>query len=470
MRTFIPDYTIMIVDLLKPEFDELIEKKDWVALKDVLNDVPAVDVAELLEGLENEVAAVIFRLLKKDKAADVFSYLSSAKDVELLDLFTAQQLSEVMSNLEPDERVALLEELPGHLTQRVMNSMRFDDRTLVQKLLGYPPESIGRLMTPRYVRVKKDWSIQESMDHIREFGHSVETVNVIYVVDADEKLIDDLRLNQLILADREASISTLMDDSFEALSAFDDREEAVKMLSKYDRVAMPVVNSDGILIGIVTVDDVLDVAEEETTEDMQKMAGMDALDDYYSQSSVFDIVKKRLWWLIVLFVGQILTAITMGEYEEVLQKVVALSFFIPLIISSGGNSGSQAATLIIRALATDDIKSDDWKRVFTRELSSGLLLGILIGILGFITLLSWDLIAGTALTKGVILTALVVGLSLFSIVLFGNIVGAMLPFILEKLNLDPAVSSAPFVATVVDVTGIIIYFTIAILLLSGTLL
>jgi magnesium transporter len=251
----------MIVDLLKPEFDELIEKKDWVALKDVLNDVPAVDVAELLEGLENEVAAVIFRLLKKDKAADVLSYLSSAKDVELLDLFTAQQLSEVMSNLEPDERVALLEELPGHLTQRVMNSMRFDDRTLVQKLLGYPPESIGRLMTPRYVRVKKDWSIQESMDHIREFGHSVETVNVIYVVDADEKLIDDLRLNQLILADREASISTLMDDSFEALSAFDDREEAVKMLSKYDRVAMPVVNSDGILIGIVTVDDVLDVAE-----------------------------------------------------------------------------------------------------------------------------------------------------------------------------------------------------------------
>lgn len=460
----------MIVDLLKPEFDELIEEKDWVALKDVLNDVPAVDVAELLEGLENEVAAVIFRLLKKNKAADVFSYLSSGKGVELLDMFTAQQLSEVMSNLEPDERVALLEELPGHLTQRVMNSMRFDDRTQVQKLLGYPPESVGRLMTPRYVRVKKDWSIGKSMEHIREFGHSVETVNVIYVVDADEHLIDDLRLNQLILADPEATISTLMDESYEALSAFDDQEEAVKMLSKYDRVAMPVINSDGVLVGIVTVDDILDVAEEETTEDMQLMAGMDALDDYYSQTSIFDTVKKRLWWLIILFVGQILTAIAMGGYEEVLQKVVALSFFVPLIISSGGNSGSQAATLIIRALATDDIKPDDWKKVFSREFVSGLSLGSLIGLLGVVTLISWDLIGGAVLSMEVILTALVVGLSLFSIVLLGNIVGAMLPFLLSKLNLDPAVSSAPFVATVVDVSGIIIYFSIAILLLSGTLL
>jgi magnesium transporter len=460
----------MIVDLLKPEFDELIREKDWVSLKDILNDVPAVDVAELLEGLENEVAAVIFRLLKKDKAADVFSYLSAARGADLLDLFTAQQLSEVMSNLEPDERVSLLEELPGHLTQRVMNSMRFDDRTLVQKLLGYPDESIGRLMTPRYVKVRQDWSIDKVMKNIRKFGHSAETVNVIYVVDANERLIDDLRLNQLILADPEATISTLMDESFEALSAFDDQEEAVRMLSKYDRVAMPVVNSDGILVGIVTVDDVLDVAEEETTEDMQKMAGMDALDKYYSQTSIFTTVKKRLTWLMVLFVGQILTAITMGGYEHVLQKVVALSFFVPLIISSGGNSGSQAATLIIRALATDDIKSDDWKMVLSREVSSGFMLGLLLGILGFVTLVCWDLIGGAALSRAVILTALVVGLSLFSIVILGNVIGAMLPFILEKLNLDPAVSSAPFVATVVDVSGIIIYFTIAVLILSGTLL
>lgn len=460
----------MIVHLLKPEFEELIRAKDWVTLKEVLNDVPAVDVSELLEELDNEVAVVIFRLLKKEKAADVFSYLSTTKGAELLDMFTAQQLSDVMSNLEPDERVALMEELPGHLTQRVLNSMEKDDRKLVQKLLGYPEESVGRLMTPRYVKVKKDWTIQKSMEHIRRFGHSVETVNVIYVVDEKEKLIDDLRLNQLILADPDALIASLMDESFEALSAFDDQEEAVKMLSKYDRVAMPVVDSGGILVGIVTVDDVIDVAEEETTEDMQLMAGMDALDDYYSQTSIFEMVKKRIGWLIVLFVGQILTAITMGEYEHVVEQVVFLSFFVPLIISSGGNSGSQAATLIIRALATDDIKYTDWKKVFGRELTSGLLLGSFLGVLGFVTLMFWGYIVGDPIDLQLIMTALVVGISLLLIVLLGNFIGAMLPFMLSKLGLDPAVTSAPFVATVVDVSGIIIYFSLAALLLSGIIL
>lgn len=460
----------MIVDLLKPEFDELIEEKDWVALKDILNDVPAVDVAELLEGLENEVAAVIFRLLKKDKAADVFSYLSTGKGAEMLDLFTAQQLSEVMSNLEPDERVALLEELPGHLTQRVMNSMRFDDRTQVQKLLGYPPESIGRLMTPRYVRVKKDWSIQKSMHHIREFGHSVETVNVIYVVDSNEKLIDDLRLNQLILADPDASISTLMDESFEALSAFDDQEEAVKMLGKYDRVAMPVVNSDGILVGIVTVDDVIDVAEEETTEDMQLMAGMDALDDYYSQTTIVQMVQKRIGWLAVLFVGQLLTTTVLGEYESVIANAVFLTLFIPMIISSGGNSGSQAATLIIRALSTDDINRNDWFEILRRELFSGLLLGLLMAVIGFIIILLWGYLRVDAFTQELVLSAAVVALSLIGVILWGNLSGAMLPFILSKFGLDPAVTSAPFVSTLSDVMGIFIYFTIAISLLQGIIL
>ncbi|MDX1639009.1 MAG: magnesium transporter [Balneolaceae bacterium] len=460
----------MIVDLLKPEFDELIKNKDWVALKDILNDVPAVDVAELLEELEAEVAIVIFRLLKKQKAADVFTYLSSQKGVELLEVFTAQQLSEVMSNLEPDERVALMEELPGHLTQRVMNSMKTDDRKLVQKLLGYPDESVGRLMTPRYVKVRKDWTIRYSMEHIRKFGHSAETVNVIYVVDESEHLIDDLRLNQLILADPDATIESLMDESFEALSAFEDQEDAVKMLSKYDRVAMPVVDSDGILVGIVTVDDVIDVAEEETTEDMQLMAGMDALDDYYSQTSIFEMVRKRIGWLIILFIGQMLTATAMGAYENVIAGAVFLSLFIPMIISSGGNSGSQAATLIIRALSTDDIEMEDWKQIFGRELLSGLMLGSLLGFLGFFVILTYGYAAGEPMTIELVLSALVVSLSLVCVVLFGNLSGSMLPFALTKMGLDPAVTSAPFVSTLVDVTGIVIYFSIAVALLQGVVL
>ena len=460
----------MIVHLLKPEFEELIEEKDWVALKDILNDVPAVDVAELLEELDADVAIVIFRLLKKQKAADVFTYLSSGKGLELLNMFTAQQLSEVMSNLEPDERVSLMEELPGHLTQRVMNSMKPEDRKLAQQLLGYPEESVGRLMTPRYVKVKKDWSIKKAMEHIRKFGHSVETVNVIYVVDADEHLIDDLRLNQLILADPEAPISSLMDESFEALSAFDDQEDAVKMLSKYDRVAMPVIDSDGVLVGIVTVDDVIDVAEEETTEDMQLMAGMDVLDDYYSQTSVFNMVKKRIGWLAFLFVGQLFTATAMGAYESVIANAVFLSLFIPMIISTGGNSGTQAATLIIRALSTDDISMGEWLKVLGRELFSGLMLGLIMAVIGFFVIVSWGFVTTGGLSEELVLSALVVGLSLIGVVLWGNLSGSMLPFVLSKMGLDPAVTSAPFVSTLSDVTGIIIYFSIAIALLEGIVL
>jgi magnesium transporter len=460
----------MLLQLIKPEFEELIQAKDWVALKDVLADVPAADIAELLVELDGDVAIVIFRLLKKPLAADVFSELPSNKGVELLELFNKQQLNDVMTNLEPDEQVALMEELPGNLTQRVMNSMNLEDQKQVKKLLGYPEESIGRLMTPRYVRVKTDWTIDRSMKHIRKYAEVAETLNRIYVVDDKEYLIDDLRLTELILADPEETIETLMDRSFETLMAYEDQEEAVKMFAKYDRAALPVVDTEGILVGIVTVDDVIDVAEEEATEDMQKMAGMDALDDYYSQTSVFKLVKKRIGWLIVLFVGQILTALTMSGYEEVLQKIVLLSYFVPLLIASGGNSGSQAATLIIRALATDDIKPDGWKMVLKREGTSGLMLGLILGILGFATLIVWGLIDGDPMNLELILKASVVASSLLLIVLFGNVIGAMLPFLLSKVGLDPAVSSAPFVATLVDVSGIIIYFSIAVFLLSGILL
>lgn len=456
----------MIVHLLKPEFDELIEAKDWVALKDILNDVPAVDVAELLEELDNEVAVVIFRLLRKQKAADVFFYLSTTKGAELLDIFTAQQLSDVMSNLEPDERVALMEELPGHLTQRVMTSMKADDRKQVQKLLGYPEESVGRLMTPRYVKVRKGWTVRKSMDNIREYGKSAETVNVIYVVDENEKLIDDLRLNQLILADPEATIESLMDESFEALSAFEDQEDAVKMLSKYDRVAMPVVDSDGILVGIVTVDDVIDVAEEETTEDMQLMAGMDALDDYYSQTTIFEMVRKRIGWLVILFLGQLITTSVLGEYEGVIANAVFLTLFIPMIISSGGNSGSQAATLVIRALATDDIRREEWLKVMGRELISGLMLGGMMAVIGFTIILGWAWLFQGAVTGELFASALIVAVSLIGVVLWGNLSGSMLPFLLTRFGMDPAVSSAPFVSTLSDVMGIIIYFSVAIVLLQ----
>ncbi|MFN1834047.1 magnesium transporter [Balneola sp. MJW-20] len=460
----------MLIQLIKPEFEELIEAKDWVGLKDVLTDVPSQDIAELLIELPGDIAVVVFRLLKKPVAADVFAAMPSGKGVELLELFSRQQLNDVMSNLEPDEQVAILEELPGHLTQRVMNSIDPQEQVQIKKILGYPEETVGRLMTPRYVRIKSDWTIERSMKHIRKYGEIAETLNVIYVVDDSEHLIDDLRITRLILAETDDTIESLMDRSFEALSVYDDQEEAVKMFAKYDRVALPVVDTDGVLVGIVTVDDIIDVAEEETTEDMQKMAGMDALDDYYSQTSVTGMVKKRVRWLILLFVGQMLTVTAMSAYESVIAGAVLLSLFIPMIISSGGNSGSQAATLIIRALATDDIRSNDWKKILKRELLSGLMLGALIGVLGVIMTSLFGIMQGQELAEPLILTSVAIGLSLLGVILFGNMSGAMLPFILTKVNLDPAVTSAPFVATLVDVTGIIIYFSIAAFLLKGVLL
>lgn len=460
----------MIAALLKPELDELIEKKAWVAIKEVLEEVPAVDVAELLEELEPEVAIVIFRLLKKVKAADVFSYLSTAKGIELLEVFSREQLSDVMNNLEPDERVALMEELPGDLTQKLFNSMDPKNIAQVRMLLGYPAESVGRLMTTNYVRIKKDWTVEKSFEHIRKYGRTAETVNVIYVVDEDEKLIDDLRITQIIVANAESKISDIMDNSFEALSAFDDQEDAVRMLSKYDRIALPVVDSGGILVGIVTVDDILDVAEEETTEDMHLMAGMSALNKTYSETTMRDMVGKRIGWLVILFLGQMLTVTAMAGFEGALATAAVLALFIPMIISSGGNSGSQAATLIIRAISTDDISLTDWFKVFKKEFMSGLLLGAIIGFLGTIVIAFWMVLRGEPFSLAVGLQALTVGLSLLCVVMFGNMSGSMLPFLMSKLGLDPAVTSAPFVATLVDVTGIIIYFSIAVALLSGIVL
>src|SRR5690625_915850 len=460
----------MIAHLLKPELDELIENKEWVTIKEVLEDVPAVDVSELLEELEPEVAVVIFRLLKKSKAADVFSYLSSAKGVELLEVFSRQQLSDVMSNLEPDERVALLEELPGDLTQKVLNSLAPDDVAQVRRLLGYPAESVGRLMTTNYVRIKQHWTVAKSFEHIRRFGRTAETVNVIYVADKNEKLIDDLRLNQLILAEPDTLISDIMDNTFVALSAFDDQEEAVWMLSKYDRIALPVVDSGGILVGIVTVDDILDVAEEETTEDMHLMAGMSALDKSYTETNIGEMVQTCVGWLGLLFLWQMVAVTAMASYEDTLAMAAILALFIPMIISSGGNSGSQAATLIIRSISTKDLKLKDWLTVLKKELISGLLLGSILGIMGTIVIALWMMMRGDPFTYALMMQAFTVGTSLVGVVLFGNLSGAMLPFIMSKIGLDPAVTSAPFVATIVDVTGIFIYFSTAVFLLKGVVL
>ncbi|MEX2601619.1 MAG: magnesium transporter [Balneolaceae bacterium] len=444
-----------MIELLKPEFEELIENKDWVTLKESLQDIPAVDVAEWIEELDTRIAVVVFRLLKKDKAAEVFSHLSNVKEVELLDFLTRKQLADVMSNLEPDDRVTLLEELPGHLTQRLMHSLNLDELQEVRKMLGYPKESVGRQMTSRYVKVRMDWTVDHAMRHIRQFGFSAETVNVIYVVDENEKLIDDLRLTQLILADPDEKIADITDDSFVALNAFDDQEYAVELLSKYDRVAMPVVDSDGILIGIVTIDDIIDIAQEEATEDFHKGAAIAPLKRTYRETSVWTLFSKRINWLIILVVVNLLSSGVIEYFEEMLATTVALAFFIPLLIDSGGNTGAQSATIMVRAIAIGDVKLSHWFRVAGKEILVGLLLGLLMGLASSLL----------GIFRGGWEVGVIVGLSMVAIVLIANLIGTVLPFILTKVNIDPALASSPLITTIVDVTGLLIYFGIAYLVL-----
>jgi len=457
----------MISVSLEHEFLSLIEDKEWWKLKSLLREVPAVDIAEWLEDLNADEALVVFRLLVNEKAADVFSYLSSSKGTELLDIFSKRQLSDVMTNLEPDEQVAFLEELPGRLTFKVLASLDPERKKEVQRLLGYPEESIGRIMTTKFIRIRSEWTVQKSLKHLRIFGKLVESLNVIYIVDEEGRLIDDLRLTDLVLADLGQKISDIMDSQFVAVTAFEDREEAVKMLSKYDLVALPVVDSRGILIGKVTVDDIIDVAEEEATEDMLLMGGMDALDDRYSRTGISEMVKKRVGWLIILFLGQMLTVTALATFESALAAAAVLAFFIPMIISSGGNSGSQAATLIIRSLSIGDLDLSDWKKVLGRELLSGLLLGSIVGIMGTMVIGAWLYMRGEPVDLNMSMQALTVGTSLVGVIIFGNLAGAMLPFLMTKIKLDPAVTSAPFVATLVDVTGILIYFSMATLLMRN---
>lgn len=459
----------MLRHLLQPEIDELVEKRNWLSLKDAIADWPAPDIAELIENLQPEPQFLIFRMLPPALAAEVFAYLSVDVQESFLQQLTGQQRNQLLDAMAPDDRTALLEELPGELARQILNDLSPEALKEVRQLLGYPPDTVGRLMTPDFVAVKPEWTIQQALDHIRKYGRDAETINVIYVTDERERLVGDLRIRQLLLADPSATVASILPETFIALRATDPVSEAVVAFQRYDRVAMPVVDSSGVLIGIVTGDDILDVAQQQATEDIQRFGGSEALEEPYLKVSLFELLRKRAVWLTALFLGEMLTATAMGYFEHEISKAVVLTLFIPLIISSGGNSGSQATSLVIRAMAVGEVRLGDWWRVFLRELAAGLGLGCVLGFIAALRILLWPQKI-SVYGEHYALIALTVAGSLVGVVLFGTLIGSMLPFILRRLGLDPAVSSAPFVATLVDVTGLIIYFTTAMLILRGTLL
>jgi magnesium transporter len=324
-------------------------------------------------------------------------------------------------------------------------------------------------MTPDYIAVQKDWTVREVIDHIREVGKDSETIDVIYVVDEKGVFIDDVRIREIILANPEKKIEDVIDNRYIALNVNDAQETASEAFKMNNRVALPVLDDKKVLLGIVTIDDVLWITREEFSEDIQKIGGTEALDEPYLEMPLLKLFRKRIVWLVVLFLSEMLTATAMGYFEDEIAKAVVLALFVPLIISSGGNSGSQASTLIIQAMALGELTIADWWRVIRRELLSGLLLGAVLGIIGFTRVMLWNQIFHTYGEHGALIAA-TVGLSLVGVVLWGTIAGSMLPIVLKKFGADPATSSAPFVATLVDVTGLVIYFSVAFVIMRGVLL
>src|SRR5512133_2018515 len=451
------------------DLEALIEARDFASLRKETKNWPAGDLADLMEPLAAEKEAVVFRLLPRDEAAQVFGYLPLERQQELLKAMAHEEVVNILNDMSDDDRTELLEELPAEVTQKLLNSLSPEERRRASQFLGYPENSVGRLMTTHFVRVKPHWTVAHALDHIRRYGMDSETMSMVYVINEQGKLIDDLRIRQILLAAPDGLISDLMDSRVVALKATDDQELAVQAFREADLNALPVTDTEGILIGIVTVDDILDVAEEEATEDIHKIGGTEALDEPYMEVTIPSMVRKRATWLIVLFLSEMLTATAMGRFETEIAKAVVLSIFVPLVISSGGNSGSQASTLIIRAMALGEVTLKDWWRVMRREILSGLSLGAILGSIGFVRITVWALLFHSY-GEHWLLLALTVGIALVGIVLWGTLSGSMLPFLLRRIGLDPATSSAPFVATLVDVSGLIIYFSVAAIILRGTLL
>lgn len=446
----------------------LLEQEDVAQLQDYLNNLNISDVEELIGELP-EHGPKIIATLSLNRAVNVFRILDFPTQERIIKKLTGQKVGEIINELPPDDRTAFFAELHGDAVKNLILHLSPADRKEALSLLGYEEESVGRLMTPDYVAVKKTWDVTRVLSHIRRYGKNSETIDVIYVIDENGVLLDDIRIREILLVKPETKVSDLMDGRLIALSANDPQEEAINVFRMNNRTALPVIDAEGILLGIVTVDDILWIANEEYTEDIQKIGGTEALDEPYLDINIFRLVKKRVGWLIVLFIGEMFTATAMGFFEDLIKRVTVLALFMPLIISSGGNSGSQASTLIIQAMALGEVTVAEWWRVMRREILSGLMLGVTLGIVGFLRIYTWTFFTDIY-GEHWILVGLTVGFALVGVVLWGSLAGSMLPLLLKKLGADPASSSAPFVATLVDVTGLIIYFTVAVLFMKGVLL
>lgn len=433
------------------DLETLLAARDWTGLRDRLRETAAPEVTDLLESLPGADRALLFRALPREQSAEVFSHLEGQARDGLLRSLTDDETRSLLEEMNPDDRTQLLGELPGQVTQRLLNLLGPEDLAVARGLLGYPEDSVGRLMTPDYVALRPEWTVAHSLAHLRRHGSDSETINQVYVVDAGWHLLDDIDLRRLILADPSRTVSEVMDHTFTSVEAAADREDAVRLIQRYDQVALPVVDSAGVLLGIVTVDDLLDVAEEEATEDFHRVGSVLPLRTSLREAGIGYLYRQRIGWLLALVLMNVFSGAGIAYFEETIAATVALVFFLPLLIDSAGNAGSQAATLMVRAMATGDVGRGDWLRLASRELlvAGGLGLTMAAGA----TLVAWF--------RGGPDVALVVATTMCLVVVMGSLVGMSLPFLLGRLKLDPATASAPLVTSIADISGVLIYFSLA---------
>jgi magnesium transporter len=459
---------------MREQFESVVAANDHQQLCTFLDDQNISDVAELIYDYPDHEVLII-SCMSIHRAASVFKILELSNQKRIIKELPPEKTAALLNELPPDDRTDFLEELPSNVVRELIKLLNVEERKVALSLLGYPENSVGRLMTPDYIYVDENNTVAEVLETIRRKGKDSETIDVIYVINKNGELIDHIRIREFLLAAPNQKVSELMDGRYIALNAYDDQEKAAEVFKMNNRVALPVVSNSNKLLGIVTIDDILWVAEEEFSEDMQKMGGTSALEQPYLDTPFFKLIQKRVGWLIILFLSELLTATAMAYFNDEIAKATMLAMFIPLIMSSGGNSGSQASTLIIQAMAVGEVHISDWWRVMRREILSGLLLGTILGLIGFTRITLWHELMHHGFIRDIygehwLLVAFTVGVSLIGVVMWGTLSGSMLPIVLKKLGADPAVSSAPFVATLVDVTGIVIYFSVAFMFLKGILL
>lgn len=430
----------------------LIENEDWKNLKTEVDMMEAFQVYEVIENISLRDKIIIFRLLNKEQTRDVFKLLSHEEQQEIIEGLAenANKIAKLLNDIDPDDRTAFLEELPAEVSKGLIRQLSPEQREITNQLLGYPKESIGRLMTTQYVAINPDFTVSKAFEYIRKYGVDSETLNVIYVVDENGKLMDDLVIRDLIFADPEEKVENLVNHKFVSLNAYDDQETAISIFKDYSLVALPVLDKDGVMLGIVTFDDIMDVAEDESSEDFHKFNAISNAISNPITARVIDLYKSRVVWLVALVFMNIFSGAALASFEDVITQVVSLVLFLPLLIDSGGNAGAQSATLMIRSLAMGDVKVKDWGKLIGKELVVSLLLGITMAI-------GVAIIANFRAPEAVF----VVSVTMILTVLWGSIVGLLLPFAFTKLKLDPAAASAPLITTIADISGVLIYFGLA---------